>query len=126
MAQPSSAESSLHFLDYWRVIRSRKEIVISVALLVLIAGATYTFALPWVYTADARIAIREDTMDVDVFDRQMGNTYNPFFLRTQLEIIKSRQIMYQVINGLDLQKVWGRKYTEDKSPLSREMVYRML
>ena len=42
-------QETLHFLDYWRVIRSRKEIVIAVSLLVIMTGILFTYAMPKVY-----------------------------------------------------------------------------
>ena len=127
MTEKETPEVGLHFLDYWRVIRSRKEIVLAVALLVIITGAAYTLTLPRMYEAEAKLSLREDQADVDVFERQyMGFTYNPFFLRTQFEIIQSRQILYTVIANLNLEREWGKKLNEDKTPLPRGLVYRML
>ena len=99
--QTQANEDSLHFLDYWRVIRSRKEVILAVMLLVVVTGTAFTLTLPKQYMADARIMVREDVMDIDVFERQYVGGYNPFFMRTQYEIIQSRQILYQVINNLE-------------------------
>ena len=126
MDQPTAADNSLHFLDYWRVIRSRKEVILAVVLLVVVTGTAFTLTLPKTYMADARIMVREDAMDVDVFERQFNQGYNPFFLRTQYEIIQSRQILYQVMNNLNLQQVWGEKANEDGTPLTREEAWREL
>lgn len=124
--QNQANEGSLHFLDYWRVIRSRKEVILAVMLLVVVTGAAFTLTLPRQYMADARIMVREDAMDIDVFERQYVVGYNPFFMRTQYEIIQSRQILYQVINNLNLQQVWGEKANDDGAPLSREDAFREL
>lgn len=121
-----SQESKQHFLDYWRVIRSRKEVILAVTLLIVITGTAYTFTLPRMYMADARISVREDEMDIDVFERQAIRGYNPFFIRTQYEIIQSRQVLHQVINNLNLQQVWGEKMNDDKSALSKEEAYIIL
>lgn len=121
-----STESSLHFLDYWRVIRSRKEVILAVVLLVVVTGTAFTLTLPKKYMADARIMVREDSMDVDVFERQMLQGYNPFFLKTQFEIIQSRQVLYQVINNLNLQQVWGEQLNEEGGALGREDTYQIL
>ena len=121
--QTPANEGSLHFLDYWRVIRSRKEIILAVMLLVVVTGTAFTLTLPRKYMADARIMVREDAMDIDVFERQYVGGYNPFFMRTQYEVIQSRQILYQVINNLNLQQVWGEKAHDDGTPLSREDAY---
>lgn len=119
-------DNSLHFLDYWRVIRARKEIILAVTLLVVITGAAYTFTLPRIYRAEARIEIRPDALDVDVFQPQQAMGYNPFFLRTQFEIIRSRSILSQVIRDLNLQVEWGREMTADGSPLSMEQALDIL
>jgi len=39
-------EASLHFLDYWRIIRIRKTVIISVFLLIAITATVVTFILP--------------------------------------------------------------------------------
>ena len=124
--QTQANEGSLHFLDYWRVIRSRKEVILAVMLLVVVTGTAFTLTLPRQYMADARIMVREDAMDIDVFERQYVGGYNPFFMRTQYEIIQSRQILYQVINNLNLQQVWGEKAHDDGTPLSREDAFNKL
>lgn len=124
--QNQANESGLHFLDYWRVIRSRKEVILAVMLLVVVTGTAFTLTLPRQYMADARIMVREDSMDIDVFERQYVGGYNPFFMRTQYEIIRSRQILYQVINNLNLQQVWGEKLHDDGTPLGREDAFDIL
>lgn len=124
--QNQANEGSLHFLDYWRVIRSRKEVILAVMLLVVVTGTAFTLTLPRQYMADARIMVREDAMDIDVFERQYVGGYNPYFMRTQYEIIQSRQILYQVINNLNLLQVWGEKLHDDGTPLSREDAFRTL
>ena len=124
--QSQSGEGSLHFFDYWRVIRSRKEVILAVMLLVVVTGTAFTLTLPRKYMANARIMVREDAMDIDVFERQYVAGYNPFFMRTQYEIIQSRQILYQVINNLNLQQVWGEKAHDDGAPLTREDAFVLL
>ena len=128
MAEKETPEVGLHFLDYWRVIRSRKEIVLAVALLVIITGTAYTLTLPRMYEAEAKISLREDQADVDPFERQnmMGFSYNPFFLRTQFEIIQSRQILFTVIANLKLESEWGKIRNENKAPISRGYAYNLL
>ncbi|OGV43754.1 MAG: hypothetical protein A2X46_08660 [Lentisphaerae bacterium GWF2_57_35] len=116
----SQQDTALHFLDYWRVIKSRKEIVMAVTLLIVITGVAVTFMQPKKYSSTVRILVREDSMDVDVFERQMIQGYNPFFLRTQERILKSTPLLYAVIDNLNLQAVWGQQYNDDKSPITKE------
>ncbi len=116
MEQPRENQ---HFLDYWQVIRSRKEIVIAVSLFVIVTGMLVTFSLPKVYMASTRIGVRRDGSDVPLQQQQMLTiNYDPYFLRTQFEIIQSRKMLYEVIRNLDLPSQFGRAYHEDGSPLS--------
>lgn len=123
MSIDEQQDNSLHFLDYWRVVRSRKEIILAVILLVVLTGMAYTLTLPKIYMANARISVREDALDVEVFERQFVPGYNPFFLKTQYEIIQSRPILYAVIQNLDLQNKWAEKYGAEGGALRREDAY---
>lgn len=124
MSENQKKETTLHFLDYWRVIRSRKEIVLAVLFLVVITGTAYTFTLPKIYAAQARIEVNNDSVDIDPFNPAASGArgYDPYFLRTQFEIIQSKPILYEVINRLNLQEVWGRK--DEKLP--KEVAYKIL
>jgi capsular exopolysaccharide synthesis family protein len=119
-------ESELHFLDFWRVIRSRKEIVLALTLLVFLTGIGYTYSLPKLYRAQTRIEVRDDALNVDVFERQFGGAYNPYFLRTQFEIIQSRPILDKVAENLSLAQKWGAELNPDHSPLQPEYVHAIL
>ncbi len=125
MSETSKKESTLHFLDYWRVIRSRKEIVLAVLFLVVITGTAYTFTLPKMYAAQARIEVNNDRVEIDPFAPSMQggrSFYDPHFLRTQYEIIQSKPILYEVINRLNLQELWAR----DEEKLPKEVAYKIL
>jgi capsular exopolysaccharide synthesis family protein len=124
MSEPQKKETTLHFLDYWRVIRSRKEIVMAVLFLVVITGTAYTFTLPKIYAAEARIQVNNDSVDIDPFNPSTGGmrAYDPYFLRTQFEIIQSKPILYEVINRLNLQEIWGKKGEQ----ISKEIAYKIL
>ena len=127
-AQPETK----HFLDYWGIIQARKEIVIAVALFIIIAGFVVTISLPKEYMAATRIAVRQDVPDVNAFQfkqqqRQLMMTgYDPYFLRTQFEIIQSRPILYEVIRNLRLQEHFGRMYSPDGSPMNLSDAYKIL
>jgi succinoglycan biosynthesis transport protein ExoP len=115
----SDTQESLHFLDYWRVISSRKEILISVSLLVVITGVIITYAMPKVYMASAVIRVQEESPDVSVFSPEMMR-FDPLFLRTQFEIIQSRPIIEEVVRRRELDRKLSRAYGyEQLSPQDR-------
>ena len=124
--QEEPVETSMHFLDYWRVIRSRKEIVLAVILLVVLTGTAYTLSLPKIYMAKSRISVHQDSLNVDVFERQAMPGYNPFFLRTQYQIIQSKPIIYQVIHNLNLAAQWGKEMSESGEPLEKSVAYELM
>jgi len=108
-SQPSQ-EARLHFLDYWRVIKTRKAVVFSVFLLVVLVAATVTYFQPKTYAAAARIKVEQERPTVDVFERNIQPSYDPYFLQTQEKIIVSRKILYPVIEQLKLIQVWADRH----------------
>ena len=120
--------STLHFLDYWRVIKDRKEVVLAVALLTIVTGTFYTVMMPKKYTAKTQIETREAEMDVDPFTNRQTQRlgYNPFFLMTQEKILLSRPVLTKVMHNLNLQRVWGAKLNENKAPLEATETLKML
>src|SRR5689334_16575205 len=57
-------ETKLHFLDYWRIIRIRKTVILAVFLLVVITATLVTFILPESYSSTARIKVEGNQPDV--------------------------------------------------------------
>ena len=60
----SPQEAKLHFLDYWRIIRIRKTIILAVFLLVVITATVVTFILPESFSSTARIRVDRDVTDI--------------------------------------------------------------
>ena len=107
----NESRENLHLLDYWRVIRSRKEVVIAVSLLVVVVGVLVTYSMPKVYMASTIIQVKdkEESVDLDPW-RAQGSKYNPLFLSTQFEVIQSRPIVEDVTRRLDLHRRLGSAY----------------
>ena len=105
----ANQQESLHFLDYWRVIRSRKEVVIAVSLLVVITGILVTYSMPKAYMASSLIQVKADSPDVDVFQQEIMR-YDPLYLRTQFEVIQSAPVVEEVVRKLGLTERLGRAY----------------
>lgn len=129
ISKSSRKEGLHHLLHYWRAVRARRELVLTVLFLVTITGTVYTLTLPKLYEAEARIEINKDDLDIDPFDSSSINTtmagaggYDRYFLRTQYEIIQSKPILYTVIERLNLQGAPGK----DGKRMPREVAYRLL
>lgn len=99
-------ETKIHFLDYWRVIKLRKAIILSVFLLVLLTAAAVTFSLPRIYYANVRMKIEREKVTVQIFDAQAGGGYDPIFQMDQVEIMRSQKIGYRVVDKEQLVAKW--------------------
>jgi len=88
---PSAPETKLHFLDYWRIIRIRKTVIIAVFLLVAITATFVTFFLPVSYSSKATIKIERESTDVPSVTGQpsVSGIYDPYFIQTEFEVIQS-------------------------------------
>jgi capsular exopolysaccharide synthesis family protein len=108
---PEPADSKLHFLDYWRIIRIRKTVIIAVFLLVVITTTVVTYMLPETFMSYTRIKVEKDTADIPLFGQIMpSGPPDPFFLQTEFEVIQSKTNLYRVIEELDLNNEWSRDY----------------
>ena len=105
----SETPETVHLLDYWQILYARKEIVIAVALSMIFMGIIITRALPRVYSATSVIRVQRERPDVDVFGQSFSG-YDPYFLRTQFEIIRSGPIMEEVVRELNLNDEFSRAY----------------
>ncbi len=104
-------EARLHFLDYWRVIRIRKAIIITVFLITAIIATAVTFILPESFSSTARIKVENDQTDIPGMASGGGyQGYDPYFIQTTFEIMKSQVVLSNVIAALNLNKTWGDKY----------------
>lgn len=120
-------DSSLHFLDYWRVVVARKEIVLIIILIVMVLGfAVSYFVLPQKFEAQCRIEVKRDSTDVDIFAQQMMGGYDPYFLRTESVTITALPQLNEVIDNLGLRKEWGREENGDVQELTREETVMLL
>ncbi len=115
-AQQPIQEESVHFLDYWQILYSRKEIVIAVTLMMFFAGIFFTRQMPNVYQSSTLIEIQREAPSLDVYG-QTYVRYDPIFLKTQFEIIRSDPIIEEVVRNLHLDDDlgdafgWTGKYT---------------
>jgi succinoglycan biosynthesis transport protein ExoP len=112
----SLQEARLHVLDYWRVIRTRKAVVIAVFLLVVLVASTVTFLQPRLYSAAARIKVEQEHPNVAVFTQNTVSPYDPYFLQTQYEIIQSQKILNPTIERLNLMKIWADRHQPVSPP----------
>ncbi|MGO9199142.1 MAG: GumC family protein [Limisphaerales bacterium] len=117
-------ETKLHFLDYWRIIRIRKTVILAVFLLVVITATLVTFILPESYSSTARIKIERDQSDIQaLMQASTPLAYDPYFIQTEFEVIQSELILGGVIEALNLQDRWGKTYANGERLTKLEAIH---
>ena len=112
--QPSDSDSAtLHFFDYWRVISVRWPLCLLAFTLVVITASVVTYLMPRQYAAKVSMEVREADSAITVFSGTGGQRLNPRFLTTQFQIIQHKEVLYPVIKGLELMKVWDQRSIEE-------------
>ena len=112
------AEAKLHFLDYWRIIRIRKTVILAVFLLVLFTTTAITFLLPESYMSMVRIAVEKNTSDITPLGfAQTAQQYDPYFITTEFEKIRSKTVLYRVIEEMGLLEVWKERFGQELKPV---------
>ncbi|MFM8359764.1 MAG: GumC family protein [Verrucomicrobiota bacterium] len=105
-----SQDAQLHFLDYWRIIRIRKTIILAVFLLVVITVTAVTLTLPQVYMSTARMRVEKDTADITPFGGGPVQQFDAYFLATEFEVFKSRMILDRVVEELNLAALYAERF----------------
>src|SRR5271154_6344344 len=97
-------EAKLHFLDYWRIIRIRKAIIITVFLITAIIATAVTFILPESYSSTARIEVQNEGTIINGLETPAAGNfgYDAYYIQTVFEIIQSQVVLSNVVSRLDL------------------------
>ena len=75
-----------------------------VFLVVVITSVAVTFILPETYASSATMKVETDQ------PADKNQNYDPYFIQTQFEIIRSDLVLSNVIAALKLNEQWGKKY----------------
>jgi len=124
---PGPTDQKLHFLDYWRIIRIRKTVILAVFLLVVLTTTAVTFILDPTYRSTVRMEVQKDMTDIAplLMGVQAQSTFDPYFIQTEFEKIKSKNVLYEVIEELRLQDVWKERFGMDE-PMMKTDAYEYL
>jgi uncharacterized protein involved in exopolysaccharide biosynthesis len=88
-------------------------VFVVVFLLVVTVSTAVTFILPETYASTATVKVENEGA---IIQNMEGGTpvqnysYDPYFIQTTFEIMKSELVLTNVINTLNLNEVWGKKY----------------
>jgi succinoglycan biosynthesis transport protein ExoP len=104
--QPTS-----HILDYWRIIRKRLWLIVGVSVLIPVLVAIYLIRKPDIYESQARIQVDLENANpllggMSKNSNQVilsGETNDPAYFNTQLQILQGTGLLRRVVKNLDLE-----------------------
>lgn len=102
-------ENKLHFLDYWRIIRMRKALILTVFFLVVITTTLFTkFVLQPQYASMVCIEVNRSRSAVNITGGgNVGIGYDPYWIQTEFRKIESRSILDPVIEKMEYKGMVG-------------------
>jgi len=100
-----NADSDIHLLDYWRAVRKRLWLVLSIVALITMLSVIYVARKPDIYQAGARVQVDLENSGALVGKTPyvFGPTNDPTYFNTQLQILISPGLMRRVVKALDLE-----------------------
>src|SRR5438105_5482382 len=100
-----NAETDVHLLDYWRAVRKRLWLVISIVVLITMLSVLYVARKPDIYEAGARVQVdlENNAALVGKTPYIIGPTNDPAYFNTQLQILTSPGLLRRVVKTLDLE-----------------------
>jgi polysaccharide biosynthesis transport protein len=118
------AESKMHALDYWQVIRNRWGVILLTFFLVLLASLVIVALLDKKYVGRTSLQVHQTSRGSGmIFETDSGGGENRLvganFLETQFKIITSRETLLRVVNKKNLKARWDMSEDEAVSRLFR-------
>ncbi len=100
-----NAESEVHLLDYWRAVRKRLWLVISIVVLITTLAVINAAQKPDIYSANARVQVDLENNGalVGKTPYYMPSFNDPVYFNTQLQILGSQALARRVVKTLDLE-----------------------
>jgi len=94
-----------HLRDYWRIVRRRLWVPISVVVVVVTLATIYNLRLPSIYEGVTRIEIRRegDVVNLKDFQINVGGNDDSQYINTKLKALQSPKVAYFVAKTLDLE-----------------------
>lgn len=94
-----------HLRDYWRIIRRRLWVPISVVIVTVTLATIYNLRLPNIYEGVTQVLLEREDRVVNLKDLQvnMSGGDDAQYINTQLKIMQSPDVAFLVAKSLDLE-----------------------
>jgi polysaccharide biosynthesis transport protein len=105
--------------------RTRRLAALTVFIIVCGLSFTATWLLPRHFQSTARITVKKDAPDTPDLSMPAGTFFDPYFVQTEFERLRSKAVLYPVIEGLKLNERWARQLGQT-TPLTPQETYLLL
>ncbi len=109
----SSVEQEIHLRDYIRVLQKRKMTVFTFLAITFFTVVIVTFSSTPLYTATSQVLIEKNIGAGGLAGTRTYNYWDPDFLTTQFEIIRSDNVARRVVEKLQLDTRYKQYFLED-------------
>jgi len=106
-------EENIHLRDYIQILLRRKYIILLVFVVCLPFVLIKAFSGEPVYRASAKILIQKNNAPPLLMNR--GHSYDPGFLATQSQVIKSSKVGKKVVKNLNLDETYRQYFPKENS-----------
>ncbi len=110
--QPSQ-EQEIHLRDYYRVVEKRKKTVVTFLVITFLIVVIATFTATPMYTASSQVLIERNT-NSSAIDPTRYARWDPEFLSTQFELIRSPNVSHRVVKQLKLDTKYRHYFITEK------------
>lgn len=100
-------ENNTHLTSYLRVILKRRYTVFTFFIVIVVVTLLLSLNTIPVYTAAAKVLIQKNDENPLMANYRYGGSYDPEFLSTQSQIIKSEPVSQKVVKALDLKNTYA-------------------
>ncbi len=104
-------EREIHLRDYLRIVNKRKATILTFFILTLLVVIIATFTATPMYQASTKVIIERNTAGA-LTNSYTYTPYDPEFLETQYQLIKSAAVVEKVVKKLDAEKMYDLFFPE--------------
>ena len=110
-------EKEIHLRDYLRIVNKRKGTILTFFMLTLLVVIIATFTATPMYRASTKVMIEKNTAG-GLTNSYAYTPYDPEFLETQFQLIKSAAVVEKVVKSLDAEKMHAFFFAEKEEKKS--------
>ena len=107
-------EKEIHLKDYLRVLKKRRGTIITFFILTFVTVVIATYTATPMFRADTKVMIERDT-SAGLTSAYRYTPYDPEFLETQYQLIKSAAVVEKVVHNLGPEKFYDLIFKPDEN-----------